>query len=149
MQRWIVVGVLVLMLAVGGGGFAYWNHKQNLPDPRWVPVAVRADFPKEAQEQTVRDLREKLADPELLTKVVREMGLKEKWGLSSEREAEQQLAGRIFVRMGEMDTQIGQVPALHVGVSGKRKERQLSGEIAVRLMKDVWAILGIKPPPTR
>lgn len=147
MQRWIVVGVLALMLVVCGGGYAYWNHKQNLPSPMWVPVAVRADFPKDAQEQTVRELRDKLNNPELLAKVVQEMGLKQKWGLSSDREAEEQLAGRIFVRMGEVKSPIGVVPALHVGVSGKRKERELSGEIAVRLMEDVWKILGIHPPP--
>ena len=41
---------------------------------------------------------------------------------------------------------MGKVPAIHIGVKGKAKESEVSGEIAMRLMDDVWKILGIKPP---
>ena len=37
-------------------------------------------------------------------------------------------------------------PSIHIGVNGKGKESEVSGEIAMRLMDDVWKILGIKPP---
>jgi hypothetical protein len=41
------------------------------------------------------------------------------------------------------------VPAILIGVHGKRKDYELSGKIAVRLMDDVWPILGIDPPQKR
>jgi hypothetical protein len=44
---------------------------------------------------------------------------------------------------------MGKVPAIHIGVHGKRKESALSGKIAMRLMDDVWPILGIDPPPQK
>ncbi len=42
---------------------------------------------------------------------------------------------------------MGKVPAIHIGLTGKRKEREVSGAVAMRLMDDVWKILGIKAPP--
>jgi hypothetical protein len=41
---------------------------------------------------------------------------------------------------------MGKVPAIHIGVNGKNKEREVSGQIAMRLIQDVWKILGIEPP---
>ena len=41
------------------------------------------------------------------------------------------------------------VPSINVGVKGKRKNQELSGKIAMRLMEDVWNFLGIKPPPKK
>jgi len=147
MQRWIAVGVLVVMLMLGGGAFAYWNHKQNLPAPMWVPLPIKADLEDDERDQTIRDLREKLMAKEVLMQVSKDLGLAGKWNLTSEAEAELELAKRVFVKLGDMDSPMGKVPAVHIGVMGPNKERQLSGQIAVRLMEDVWKILGIKPPP--
>jgi hypothetical protein len=44
---------------------------------------------------------------------------------------------------------MGKVPAILVGLTGKNKEREVSGEIAMRLMDDVWKILGVEPPPKK
>jgi hypothetical protein len=45
-----------------------------------------------------------------------------------------------------MATPMGKVPAIHVGLNGKRKEFDQCGEIAMRLMDDVWPVLGMDPP---
>jgi hypothetical protein len=44
---------------------------------------------------------------------------------------------------------MGGYPVVQIGARGKKKERELSGQISMRLMNDVWRILGIKPPPGR
>jgi hypothetical protein len=67
-------------------------------------------------------------------------------GLRSDEQCARELADRLFVRSGDADTPMGKVPAILIGVNGKRKEREVSGEIAMRLMDDVWEILGIDPP---
>lgn len=100
----------------------------------------------EERDETIKQLNTKLHDPALLQKVVEDVGLTEKWDVESKREAVQRLSGLVFVRMGDMETPMGSVPAVHIGVSGKVKERELSGKIAVRLMQDVWKILGVQPP---
>jgi hypothetical protein len=146
MQRWIVIGGLAVMLVMGGGAFAWWNHKQNLPAPMWVPLPVRGEFPVEERDQTIKELNTRLHDSVLLQKVVEDLRLTEKWDLESEREAVERLSGRVFVRMGDMDTPMGSMLAVHIGVTGKAKERELSAEIAERLMLDVWKILGIESP---
>lgn len=146
MQRRIVIGVVVAFLAAGGGAFAWWNHKQNLPAPMWVPLPVRGEFSAEECNQTVRELNSRLREPELLRKVAEDIGLAQKWDVGSEREAVQRLSGVVFVRMGDMKSPMGSVPAVHIGVAGKVKDRELSGKIAERLMQDVWKILGVQPP---
>jgi hypothetical protein len=45
-----------------------------------------------------------------------------------------------------MDTPMGKVPSIHIGLKGKAKNMALTGEIAMRLMDDAWPILGIDPP---
>jgi hypothetical protein len=72
-----------------------------------------------------------------------------KWGLVSDEAGAVEIGRRLFVRAGDADTPMGKVPAVHIGVNGKRKEREVSGQIAMRLMEDVWKILGIKPPEKR
>ena len=87
-----------------------------------------------------------MSQPERLAKVSKDVGLVTKWERPSDEACAAELGNRIFVRAGEMDTPMGKVPAIHVGLTGKRKEREVSGEIAMRLMDDVWKILGIDPP---
>ena len=61
------------------------------------------------------------------------------------REGAEEIRRRLYVRAGEADTPMGKVPAIHIGVNGKVKEQVVSGEIAMRLMDDVWKIIGFKP----
>ncbi len=146
MQRWIAIGVLLVMLLCAGGAVAYWNQRQNTPTPMWVPLPIRNDLPEDELKKTITELRDKLHDEDLLLKVAKDLGLAGKWKMETDGEAQRELANRIFVKIGDMDSPMGKVPAVHIGVTGKKRERQLSGEIAMRLMEDVWKILGIKPP---
>jgi hypothetical protein len=147
MQRWIAVGVLAMMLVTGAGVFGLWTYRQNQPAPMWVEMPINPERTDEERENTAKELLGRLRDKVLLTKVCKDMGLAGKWKLNSDAAAADELSNRIFVKIGDTAAPIGRVPAVHVGVTGKKKERNLSGQIAMRLMDDVWKILGIKPPP--
>jgi len=149
MQRWIGLGILAMGLIFGGGVYGYWLYRQNKPAPMWVEIPINPDRTAEERENAVKDLLTKLRDKELLLKVSKDMRLAEKWNLSSDAEAEKELSRLIFVKQGDTAGTMGRVPAVHIGVRGKKKEIQLSGEISMRLMEDVWKILGIEPPPKR
>ena len=136
-----------MLLLVGGVGFVYYTYKQNYADPIWVPLPLKAEVSVEKRDQIARDLKAKLGEREVLVKVSQDLGLARKWQVVSDEEAAKELGKRLFVKPGEVDTPLGKVPSLNIGVTGKHKERDVSGEISVRLMDDVWKILGIKPPP--
>lgn len=136
-----------MMLVVGGGGFAYWTHRQNRPTPVWVPILVNRELDPAKHEEISKELKSKLTNPEFLLKVSQDLHLPTKWHLPSDQAAATEIAKRLFVRVGEADTPVGKVPSINVGLDGPKKDFALSGEITMRLMQDVWKILGIKPPP--
>ncbi len=138
-----------MMLFSGAGVFGYWTYRQNQPAPMWVEIPINPDRTNEEKEEIAKDLLTRLRDKELLTKVCKDMDLVGKWKMTSDSAAAAELSNRLFVKTGETAAPIGRVPALQIGVIGKKKERNLSGQIAMRLMDDVWKILGIKPPPSR
>ena len=146
MQRWIALGVLSVILMVGGGGFAYWTYKQNRPNPVWVPLLINRELTDDKRQEIAIDLKEKLSKSEILNKVSSDLGLARKWNLPSDESAAQEIKKRLFVKIGEADSPEGKVPSINIGVEGSRREAAISGEIALRLMKDVWQLLGIKPP---
>jgi formylglycine-generating enzyme required for sulfatase activity/serine/threonine protein kinase len=124
----------------------------QLPDatnvPVWVPMPINPELPIDKRHEIIAKLKTELGQPERLAKVSKDVGLVVKWGLLSDEACAAELGKRLFVRAGDMDTPEGKVPAIHVGLTGKRKERDVSGVIAMRLMDDVWKILGIEPPPS-
>ena len=146
MQRWIALGVLSVILMVGGGGFAYWTYKQNRPNPVWVPLLINRELTDDKRQEIAIDLKEKLSKSEILNKVSSDLGLARKWNLPSDESAAQEIKKRLFVKIGEADSPEGKLPSINIGVEGSRREAAISGEIALRLMKDVWQLLGIKPP---
>jgi hypothetical protein len=150
MQRWIVPAVLIALLATGllagGGYFALKVHKQNRPAPVWVPVPINPELSSEQTREIVAIIKSRLMEDELLERVSRDLGLTEKWSMASDGQCADEIARRLFVRSGDMDTPMGKVPAIHVGLNGKRKEFDQCGEIAMRLMDDVWPVLGMDPP---
>jgi hypothetical protein len=56
---------------------------------------------------------------------------------------------RMFVRAGEDETPMGKTPTINIGVNGKVKDRAVSEKISMRLMDDVFKILGMKAPPKK
>ncbi len=51
MQRWIVWGVVAMMLMLGGGVFAYSTYKQNRPHPMWIPLLLNPALPGEKRQE--------------------------------------------------------------------------------------------------
>ncbi len=135
-----------MVLALGAGGFAYRTYKGNRPAPIWVPLPLNSEVSEEKREEVLKELKEKLELPEVLTRVSTDLGLAKKWNFASDAEAAAEVKRRLFVHLGEADSPMGRVPSINIGVEGLAKEKDLSGEIAMRLMQDVWKILGIKPP---
>lgn len=146
MQRWILAGLLLAVLGLAGAWFARQKYRENRPHPVWVPLPINPELPPEKRDEVIKDLKEKLSERELLKKVSQDIKLPQKWNFTSDSEAAEDIAARLFVRAGDADTPKGKVPAIHIGVRGKSKEQKVSGEIAVRLMDDVWGILGVPPP---
>ncbi len=144
------MGVLAMMLMLGGGVFAYSTYKQNRPHPMWVPLPINPALPGEKRQEILKQLTSKLKDEALLIQVSKDLELPRKLNLRSDEEAAREVSKRLFVKLGEVVTPMGgTAPSLNVGISGKSKDAGISGEIAVRLMQDVWKILGIKPPPKK
>lgn len=149
MQRWIAVAVVAVMLLLGGGWYAHRAYKQNRPQPMWVPLPINPQLPTAKRDALIQELKTKLGDQARLVKVSRDVGLTKKWHLASDDDCAKQIRQNYFVRAGEADTPMGKVPSINIGVTGKSKDREISGEIAMRLMVDVQEILGIPPAPTR
>lgn len=143
------MGVVATFLLAGGGGFAYWSYKQNLPSPMWISIPMKHELPVEQREKIARELEAKIEEPGILNKVTQDLNLAAKWKLANGEAVTAELKKRIFVRVGEMTTPAGKYPSMNVGVDGPRKEGSISKEIATRIMEDVWKILGIEPPPKR
>jgi hypothetical protein len=146
MQRWITAGVLAMVLLVGGGAGALYVYKQSRPYPVWVPMPINPELSVGKRDEIVKELRARLSEQAALIKVSQAVGLAGKWQLASDEEAARRLGERLFVKLGDADSAIGKVPAIHVGVTGTKKERKISEEVAMQLMDDVCKILGIKPP---
>ena len=149
MQRWIVA-VTALMILMGGGLIAgyKWVYKPNRPNPIWVPLAIREDVGMSERQQIVKELTQKLSEPKVLEGVSKDLGLAAKWQMATNEEAAKEVGRRLFVRTGETLTPEGVLaPAILVGVNGKLKEAAESKDIAMRLMKDVFEILGIPQGP--
>ena len=133
------------MLIFGGGVYAYTSYKQGRPHPVWVPLPINPELPDEKRAEILSDLKTKLSSDDILLQVSKDLGLPAKMELSSDAEAAAEIRKRLFVDLGEADSPAGRVPSINVGVKGKARDKDISGEIAMRLMQDVWKILGIQP----
>lgn len=146
MQRWIIVGVVAVGLLMGGAVFGYYTIRQNRPCPIWVPIPTNPELPIAKRDEIIGDLKEKLSRIEVLEKVSRDLSLSSKLKFANDRTVAADLANRLFVRAGDMDTPNGKVPAIHIGFSGKVKHRTITEQTTMRLMDDAWPLLGIEPP---
>ncbi len=139
-----------MLLALGGGGFAFRTYKQNRPQPLWVPLPLNPELPVEKRKEVAAELKKSLMKPEVLLQVSKDLGLPKVFGLPTDEAAANEIAQRMFVEVGEADSPSGgKVPSINIGINGKRKESEVSGKIAMRLMQEVRKILGVKPPPQK
>jgi hypothetical protein len=147
MQRWIVIAVVVALLGAVGGGFGLWTYRQNRPQKVWVPLALNAALPAEKKEQLAKDVKAKLLEGTIIADAVKDVNLASKLNLPSNEAAEAEVRNRLFVELGETPGANGAaVPSLNIGLNCQRKTFNVMGEVATRMMKDVWKMLGIKEP---
>ncbi len=145
MQRWIILGVVAMMLVVGGGGFAYWKHRQNRPYPVWVPMPLNPELSLQQRTDLAKELRQKLASKEILIQMSKDLGLPKKFEMASDEAAADELAKRLFVDAGQTESAQGVVYTLNIGFTGVKKDRPLTEEMSMRILEDVRKILGIRP----
>lgn len=134
-----------LILAFFGARFAWREYHLSKPAKIWVPIALRADLSMADQKKLADQINERLHTDEVLRKVVTDLGLQVKFGLPSEDAAVKELERRIFVEVGTAETPAGLVPSVNVGVSGTGHEKVILEESSMRVVKDVWRMLGIDP----
>ena len=143
------MAVVVLGLLLGGGGFAYWNYKQNLPHPVWVPLPLNPEVTDAKRDEIVKELKAKLGTTESLSRISKDLNLTKRWQMASDEEVAGELGRRFFVETSEVDSPTGKVPSINVGVHGPRRDKGVSEEIAMHLMKDVRKLFGIGEPPKK
>jgi len=146
MQRWIAFGLVAMVLMMAGASYGEWEYRQSRPVPMWVPLPLNSELSEARRKEIVTQLKTELARHDRLEKISTDMNLAKEWSLPSPDAAADQLAKRIFVKLGDMETPMGRVDAIHVGLKGTRRDKELSGKISMRLKDEVWDILGITPP---
>jgi hypothetical protein len=151
MQRWIVIAVVGALLFGLGGGFALWTYRENRPQKVWVPLVLNEELSEEKRKELAEKIKAGLLEGSILRDVVKDTGLAEKIKLSSDEAAESEVRKRLMVEVGEADvpTEAGitrRMPSINIGIYAQRKSFGPMGEVAMRMMKDVWKMLGIKEP---
>jgi hypothetical protein len=141
MQRWILLAVIFLVLLCSGATYAFWNHRQNLPDEVYYPLPFRQGLSVENQEKAAQDLKAHFANRESMLAVARDCDLMRELGYPSEDAAVTDLMGRLKISAGPVKLDNHQFDALQIGFRGKSKEHVLLQNMAERLMKDVSAYL--------
>lgn len=146
MQRWLLIGGAILLLLFGVGlSTAYHLYKQSRPHPVWVPIPVNPDAPFGQIDNLVRELTIKFSEREILMRIGRDLDLKNKWGMKSDEEVADEIRDRLFVKRGDMDTQMGSIPAIHVGFRGTNRDREVSYAMLDALLPDVRKAFGGPP----
>lgn len=149
MQRWIAIGLVMALFAVGGAAYGLHLYKQSRPHPVWVPMPINRELTEERGREIARELKVKLEDKALLARVSQDIGLAKLWEMPTDEVAAAEISKRLFVDLGEMDSPAGKVPSINVGVRGPARDKEISGKLAVRIMEDVRKLLGIKPPAAK
>lgn len=149
MQRWIAIAAVAIALLLGGGAYGFRVFKQNRNHPMWVPMPINPELTGEKRDEIAKDLESKIKTEENLLQVSKDLKLAEAWDLPSAEEAAKLLKRRVFVKVGETTSGMNTVPSINFGVLGKVKDKELSGKIAMRLMEDVWELVGVEPRPKK
>ena len=146
MQRWIVIALVGAILVGLGGGFALWNYRQNRPDRVWVRQPLNPELPVADRDRLAAEVKAKILEGTAIPDMVRDVGLAVKLDLPSDAAAETEARNRLFVEIGEFEGPSGTIPLLNVGFTCQRKTHNAMADASMRVMKDVWKMLGIKEP---
>jgi hypothetical protein len=147
MQRWIVLGALVLSLLGGGLMFGYWKHHQSRPDKQWVPIPFNPESTQEQREKSVEDLRKALLTDTVLTGIVRDCNIESKWKLQSEHVAVEELKRRVIIEAGETTLKGVPTATLNIGFKGNVGEQRDLKALAERLIADVQRLINQSSEP--
>jgi len=144
------LGIFGLMLLAVGGYLGLREYRLGKPAPIWVPVPLRVGIPMEDQEALAKKIEDKLRDDALLRQVVIDANLQQGFEQPTEDAALEELKRRLFVKVGTAQTPQGiSVPSINVGVDGTRREKKVLEDAAIRMIKDVWRMIGIDPETGR
>lgn len=135
MQRWIVIGVVLVAVLLGGGIYGYKTYQANLPGGIWVPIPIPVDMTREVRESERERFYRLATDDELVLTVATELKLAREWSLATDEQAAAELKRRVFVRPGNTGPKLGNQPSLNIGVHGKRKEVAVTTRIVKRMME--------------
>ncbi|MCW1887363.1 hypothetical protein OKA04_21680 [Luteolibacter flavescens] len=141
MQRWIVLGALVLTLLGSGSVFGYWKHRQNTPDRQWVELPFNPESTQAQRDKSVEELRKALLTETVLTGIARDCGIEAIWELGSEQAAVEELRRRVVIEEGETTYKGIPTSTLNVGFRGIVAERPELIELAERMSKDVQRLV--------
>ncbi len=147
MQRWIVLGALVLSLLGGGLMFGYWKVHQSRPDRQWVPIPFNPESTQEQRDKSVEELRKALLTDTVLTGIVRDCGIESKWKLASEQAAVEELKRRVIIEEGETAFKGIPTATLNIGFKGTVGEQPELRMLAERMIADVQRLVAPSPPP--
>lgn len=142
---WAVLAAVGVALLGGGAFYGLKEYRANKPDKIWVPLPLRADLLMSEQKELAENIEAELKKDERLGIIVSDLGLKEKFNAADEDAAAEELGERIFVEVGSADTPEGSVPSINIGVRGIYSENELLREISMRIIRDVWVMIGIDP----
>jgi len=142
---WALLGVVGLVVMFFGARYAKREYHLRQPSKIWVPIALRPDLSMADQKKLAEHIDGKIRTDEILRGVVVDVGLKEKFRQPSEDAAVKELNRRLFVDVGSADTPNGSVPSINIGVAGIGHEGDVLGEASMRIIRDVWKIIGIDP----
>jgi hypothetical protein len=142
---WTALGAVGLVVLFFGARYAKSEYHLRQPAKIWVPVTLRADLSMADQKKLAKQIEEKLHTDEILRAVVVDVGLQEKFKQPSEDAAVKELKSRLFVEVGSADTPMGPVPSINIGVSGIGREGDVLGKVSMRIIRDVWRMIGIDP----
>lgn len=151
MQRRLLIGGTALLLVFGLGlSAAYHLYKQSRPHPVWVPIPITPKVSMSDTDRVISELSVKISEHDRLVRLGKELGLKNKWEMNSYDEVANEIAKRLYVKSGDMDTPMGKLPAIHVGVKGTNRDRVDSHALVYSLVyslpPEVWNMLGVPPP---
>lgn len=144
MQRWILLGLVAVIILFSAAAGGVWYMRQNRPDAQWIPMPINATATVEQREQSMEAIRQVVTQERLLLTLVKEHNLQAHWKTGTEYEAVTQLKSVIFVREGETRHPMTQevFSTIDVGMKGKRKEKDILGKIAMRLAAEIRSQLG-------
>jgi hypothetical protein len=148
MQRWIVLGALVLSLLGGGLMFGYWKHHQNKPDRQWVPIPFNPESTQAQRDKSVEELRKALLTETVLTGIVRDCSIESKWKLESEQAAVEEIKRRVIIEEGETVLKGIPTATLNIGFKGTVGEQPELKMLAQRMIEDVQRLVQSTPPPS-